>query len=610
MQIPKRKLLRVDLTKGECREETIDPQVAKDYIGGRGLGIYYLNKEIDAKCDPLSSENIMVMATGPLTGTKAPTGGRYMVMTKSPLSGAITTSNAGGKFPTELRRSGYDVLLIMGKSTHPVYLWINGKETELRSADHIWGKDTHKTTDIIVSETDPKTKVACIGPAGENLVLYAAIMNDKHRAAGRSGVGAVMGSKNLKGIAVRGMGKVAVRDEERFNEFHKPIMDQTRKDINDGLLNLSIYGTTYGPSAMNAVGTLPTKNFQFSTFEKWGNKGIHEEFKEKHFVKKSACGSCPIGCGRISRVEDPGFEGEGEGPEYETLYAMGSNCLIDNVAAITKANYLCNELGMDTITMGCTVACAMELVDRGYLSEETVGMPLKWGDGKALVELVKKTAYREGFGDLLAEGSFRLAERCGHPELAMVIKKQDFAGYDPRSLQGMGLGYATSPIGGSHMRGDSAYYEVFGSPMKLDPFTIDDKPRLVKAWQDLSCIIDSAGLCIFYVMRYLVNKTLIAEPEPIMNYLNAVTDADYTLEELMDAGARIFNAERKFLANAGFTKKDDILPPRLTKEPMPDGPGKGQVNRLDEMLDVYYELRGWTEDGIPKKETLERYGLD
>jgi aldehyde:ferredoxin oxidoreductase len=601
-------ILRVDLSKGECREEILDPKIAKDYIGGRGLGIYYLNKEVDPKCAPLSSENLMVMATGPLTATNTPTGGRYMVMTKSPLSGALTTSNSGGSFPTELKKCGYDALLVSGKSVHPVYLWLRGNIAELRSAEHIWGKNTHETTDQLLSETDPKAKVACIGPAGENLVLYSAIINDKHRAAGRSGVGAVMGSKQLKAIVVRGKEKVKMHDEVRFNEIHKPIMDQTRKDLKDGLINIALYGTTYGPSAMNAVGALPTKNFQFGTFKEWDG-GIHEEFKKKYFVKKRACGSCPIGCGRVSKVVEPGFEGEGEGPEYETLFAMGSNCLIDNVAAITKANYLCNELGIDTISMGCVVACAMELVERGYLSEETVGRPLKWGDGEALVELVRKTAYREGFGDMLAEGTYRLADRYGHPELAMVVKKQDFAGYDPRSIQGMGLGYATSPIGGSHMRGDSAYYEIFGSPLKIDPFTIIDKPRLMIEWQNLSCIIDSAGLCIFYVMRYLVNKNLTADPEPLLNYLNAVTDADYTLDELREAGARIFNAERKFLAGAGFTRADDLLPPRITKEPMPDGPASGNVNRLEEMLDEYYALRGWTEDGIPKKETLKKYGL-
>jgi aldehyde:ferredoxin oxidoreductase len=603
-----RKILRVDLTKGECRDESIDPQVAKDYIGGRGLGIYYLNKEVDAQCDPLSPANIMVMATGPLTGTKTPTGGRYMVMTKSPLSGALTTSNAGGKFPTEMKKTGYDAFLISGRAERPVYLWVGENKTELVPAEHLWGKNTHETTDQLLSETDSRARVACIGPAGENQVLFAAILNDKHRAAGRSGVGAVMGSKNLKAIVVRGKQKVMVHDEARFNDIHKPIMDQTRNDLNAGLINIALYGTTYGPSAMNTVGSLPTKNFQYGTFEKWDG-GIHEEFKEKYFVKKSACGSCPIGCGRVSKVEEPGFEGEGEGPEYETLFAMGSNCLIDNVAAITKANYLCNELGIDTISMGCTVACAMELVDRGYLSEDTVGRPLKWGDGEALVELVRKTGYREGFGDMLAEGSYRLADRFGHPELAMVVKKQDFAGYEPRSIQGMGLGYATSPIGGSHMRGDSAYYEIFGSPLKIDPFTIDDKPRLMIAWQDLSCIIDSAGLCIFYVMRYLVNKTLTAEPEPIMNYLNAVTGADYTLDELIEAGTRIFTAERKFLADAGFTKKDDLLPPRITQEPMPDGPAAGNVNLLEEMLAEYYALRGWTADGVPEKKTLEKYGL-
>lgn len=602
------KVLHVDLTRGAIEEARLDPEVAKDYIGGRGLGIYYLRREVDPKCDPLSPENLLVMATGPLTGTRASSGGRYMVMTKSPLTGAITCSNAGGMFPTELKRVGLDAITFSGRSAEPVYLWIKDGKAELRPAKHLWGKTTHKTTDHLLNETEPEAKVACIGPAGENLVLFASVMNDDGRAAGRSGVGAVMGSKNLKAVVVRGQDKIPLADEARFKEFHTHIVETFNEHTRDNPPTLRTYGTTYGVGHMNSVGSLPTKNFQLSTFEKWEG-GIAEEFHEKYFIRNKACYSCLIGCTRVSEVKEPGYEGKGKGPEYETLYAMGSNCLIDNLPAVIKANYICNEVGMDTITMGATVACAMELFDRGYLSEEEVGRPLEWGDGEALVELTRLTALREGFGDVLAGGSYRLAERYGHPELAMVAKKQEFAGYDPRSGQGMGVAYATSPIGGSHMRGDPAYFEIFGTPLKIDALEWQGKGRLVKIWQDLSCILDSAGLCIFFTMRYLVEPELEARPLAIMEYLNAATGADYTLEELLRAGERIFNAERLFLVEAGFSSADDTLPTRLTQDPLPDGPGKGHVCHLEEMLKDYYPSRGWTQDGIPTEEKLKALDL-
>lgn len=602
------KVLRVDLTRGELKEENLDPKVARDYIGGRGLGIYYMNKEVDPRCDPLSPENLMVMATGPLTGTTAPTGARYMIMTKSPLTSAITCSNSGGQFPMELKRAGYDAILFTGRAPEPKYLWIDRGKAELRQAKHLWGKTTHEATDKLQNETDPKARVACIGPAGEKLVLFASIMNDKDRAAGRSGVGAVMGSKNLKAVAVRGEGATPLADEKRFKEINAEILGKFKETTKDNPPTLRINGTAGVVAATQSYGVLPTKNWQQGTFDGWKNIN-GETLTEKYLIRNKACFACPIGCGRVTRVEEPGFEGEGEGPEYETLYAMGSNCMIDNLAAVTKANYICNELGLDTITMGATVACAMELVDRGYISEEDVGFPLKWGDGRALVELTRMTGYCEGFGSLLAEGSYRLAARYGHPELAMVSKKQEFPGYEPRGSQGMGLAYATSPIGGSHMRGDPAYFELLGVPTLVDPLEWKGKARLVKIWQDLFCIIDSAGLCVFFSVRNLVKPELEAPPEGILEYLNAATGVGYTLQELIKAGERISNAERLFLVKGGFSRKDDSLPPRLTQEPLPGGPAKGSVCHLEEMLDEYYQLKDWTPDGIPTKEKLKELGL-
>jgi aldehyde:ferredoxin oxidoreductase len=602
------KILRVNLTKGMVHEEELDPQVAKDYIGGRGLGIWLLNKELDPQCDPLSPANIMVMATGPLTGTGAPTGARYAVMTKSPLSGGITCSNSGGKFPTELKRSGFDAIVVEGRSAKPVYLWVNDGTFELRNAEHLWGMTTHETTNQLMTETDAKAKVACIGPAGEKQVLFAAIMNDKDRAAGRSGVGAVMGSKNLKAVVVRGTQKIQLADPDRFKEFNRQILGRFNEEAKVTPIGLRINGTAGVVTATQNFGVLPTKNWQQGTFDGW-EKIDGRELTKTHLVTNSACFACPIGCGRKTRVDDPQFGGEGEGPEYETVYAMGSNCMVDNLAAVVKANYICNELGMDTITMGATVGCAMELVDRGYISEEEVGRSLKWGDAEALVELTRMTGYREGFGDKLAEGSYRLAESCGHPELAMVSKKQEFPGYDPRGAQAMGLAYATSPIGGSHMRGDPAYFELFGIPKPIDRLEWKGKAKPTQAFQDHSAIIDSAGLCIFFTVRNLVEKDLEIAPTGILEYMNAATGANYTLEELSEVGQRVINIERLFLVKAGFTRKDDSLPKRLTEDPMIEGPSKGHVCHLDEMLDEYYAVRDWTPEGVPTPEKLAKLGI-
>lgn len=603
------KILRVDLTTGGLKEEILDMKVAKDYIGGRGLGIYYLNKEVNPRCDPLSPDNMLVMATGPLTGTATPTGSRYMVMTKGPLTDTITCSNSGGQFPKELKRAGIDAILFSGRAAKPVYLWINRGRAELRSAEHLWGKQVPETTDVLVSETDPRAKVACIGPAGEKLVLFASIMNDKDRAAGRSGVGAVMGSKNLKAVVVRGEDPVPVADKVRFKEVQTRVMTKFKEAAKAHPSPLSMHGTIgVITGIVQKYGVFPTKNWQQGTFDGW--QAIHgETLTDKYLVKTRACWACPISCGRVTKVEDPGFEGEGEGPEYETAFALGALCMVDNLAAITKANYLCNELGIDTITMGATIACAMELYDRGYLSEDRAGGPINWGDAEKMVELTKMTGLREGFGEELAEGSYRLAERYGHPELAMVSKKLELPGYEPRGSQGMGLAYATSPIGGSHCRAHLAYCELIGIPTLIDPHEWKGRARIVKMWQDVFAIIDSAGLCIFFSVRNLLRPVLEFQPDGILDYINAITGAEYTLDELTKAGERILNAERTFLLRAGFSRRDDTLPTRLTHEPLPEGPAKGLICHLEEMLDEYYVERGWSRDGIPTEAKLKELGL-
>jgi aldehyde:ferredoxin oxidoreductase len=380
------KVLRVDLTQGKVWDEPLDERAARDYIGGRGLGIHYLLDELDPAAEPLGPENMMVLATGPLTGTKAPTGARYMITTKSPLTGALTCSNSGGRFPTEFKKTGYDAVIVKGRAAEPIYLWIGPEGPELRPAGHIWGRDTHTSDEAIRAETDPKARAAVIGPAGERGVLFASVMNDKHRAAGRSGVGAVWGAKNLKGLAVRGREKIGLADEAAFKAANKRILGKFNETIKDNPSPLRLHGTAVTAVGTQNFGVLPTRNWQTGRFDGW-EKIYGVTLTEKYLVKNSACFSCPIGCGRVTKVEVPGFEGQGEGPEYETIYAMGSNCGIDNLAAITKANYVCNELGLDTISMGATLACAMELYENGYIGEDETGMPLRWGDGAALVEM-------------------------------------------------------------------------------------------------------------------------------------------------------------------------------------------------------------------------------
>ncbi len=601
------KILRVDLTNEKVSSESVNPRVARDFIGGRGWAIKYLYDEVDPLVDPLSPENKLIFATGPLTGTPAPTGNRYMVITKSPLTGALSNSNSGGDFPTWMKRTGFDMFIFEGKADQPVYLWINDNNVEVRPAGHIWGKSVPETTDKLLAETDPKAKVACIGPAGERLVRLANIMNDKHRAAGRSGVGAVMGSKNLKAVVVQGSHEVPLADPEGMKELSRTLQLEVGGDAKAGSA-LRVYGTAYVPPVTNEQGILPTRNFQDGQFE--GVENINgPSLNARYLIRAKPCFRCPISCGRVTRVDDEGYEGEGEGPEYETIAALGSACGSDNLGALTKANYICNDLGIDTISAGMTIACAMEMVEKGLIPEDDIGYPLRFGDADAVITSIEKMGYREGFGDVLAEGSYRLSDKYGHPEYSMSAKKLEFPGYDPRGAKGMGLLYATSSVGASHMAGDLAYPEVFGVPAKIDPLTIENKSHLIMRYGDAFTLIDAAGLCVFLSVRYVFDPDIDLWPTRLTQLMNLTTGAGYTEGSIMQAAERIFNLERMFLVNAGFTKADDTLPPRMLNEPFTNGPAAGQVVELDQMLPEFYELRGWDQEGVPTRAKLKELGL-
>lgn len=590
-------IIRVNLSDKTINLEKLDSNDMKNYIGARGLGTRIYTREVDPQIDPLSPENKIVFLTGPLTGTLAGSGGRFNVVTKGPLNGTIAASNSGGNWGPELKFAGYDGIIFEGCSEKPVYLWINNEQIELRDAEEYWGKDCHDTTDLLKEATDDEAKVACIGPAGEKLVKFACIMNEYNRAAGRSGVGAVMGSKNLKAVVVRGTKGIQIADKEGFMNAIVDTRAKLKAHPVTGA-GLAAYGTNVLVNILNQHGGLPVKNFSEAAVYPNAEKISGEHQAEHNLIRNKGCFGCPIGCGRVSKNKVK-FKCIGEGPEYEATWGFGSNLDIDDFEAVCKANFLCNELGMDPITLAGTLACAVEMVEKGLIPREKAD--LKWGDIDMLVEMTRKTAYREGFGDELAEGSYRLAEKYGHPEYSMSAKKQELPAYDPRGQQGIGLEYATSNRGGCHVRGYMTSPEVLGIPEKVDPDAIEGKPGLLKIFQDLTALVDSAGICLFTTFA-------IGLPE-IAEELRTATGLNLSDEEFLLAGERIWNLEKIFNLKAGLSKKDDTLPPRLLNDPMKGGPHKGNVVRLDEMLGEYYEVRGWDKNGIPTQAKLKELGM-
>jgi len=606
------KLLRVDLTRRSIAVEDLDLTWARDYVGGRGVAARYLFEEVDPRIEPLAPENKLIFATGPLTGTNASCGARYMVVTKGPLTGAITTSNSGGRWGPELKFAGYDMILFEGRSERPVYLWIFDDQLELRPAEHLWGKGVFETEDALRSETGvADCAVAAIGPAGENRVLYAAIVNEKFRAAGRSGVGAVMGSKNLKAIAVRGTGAVEVARPEAMMRAQW----EMKRDLQAAPLTaqgLPEYGTLALMNVINEHGALPTNNFQQAQFER-AEKISGEELRATRLASNKACFACTIACGRVSRISDEGvgryaitmstenWKHATEGPEFENAWSLGADCGIDDLDAILKANTLCNDLGMDPISFGATLAAAMELYEKGVIDDSQTGMPLRFGSGEALVAMAEKTALRAGFGDDLAQGSKRLAEKFKRPELFMGVKGQEFPAYDPRAIQGMGLGYATSNRGACHLRAYTVSAEIVGIPLQVDPRATDGKAGLAIAFQNISTAVDATGLCLF-----LTFGTTLEHIRPI---LTAATGIDLDDAALVRVGERIWNLERLWNLRAGFTAADDTLPRRMLEEAIPSGPAAGQVNRLGEMLPEYYRERGWNAAGEPSERKLRELGI-
>ncbi|MEK9754527.1 MAG: aldehyde ferredoxin oxidoreductase family protein [Rhodospirillaceae bacterium] len=606
------KVLRVDLSAMTVKSEPLKMDWAERYLGQRGLASKYLFEEMDPKVDPLSPENIMIFATGPLTGTMASTGGRWSVVTKGALTDAIACSNSGGYFGGELKLAGWDMVIFTGKAPHPVYLMINDGDARILDArDFIWGETVWETEERIKQRhQDPMIRIASIGKAGEQLVRFACVMNDKDRAAGRSGVGAVMGSKNLKAVAVRGSKGVAVHDPKGFLDIVRQMREKLDKHAARKRLNA--VGTHAMMDNTNAWGSLPTRNSRDVQFEgnpKVNVKAAHTPRRSDHtpnVIASKACFACSIGCGRVAKIDPEHFTMKQQdhkdrygkamgGLEYESIFALAPMVGCDDLDAATYANALCNEHGMDPISFGGSVSAAMELYEEGVITtKETGGIELNFGNAEALCKLAELTGVGEGFGAEIGLGSKRLCEKYGRPEFSITIKGQEIPGYDTRAMQGMGLAYATSNRGACHMRA-SPYAADFA---KVDT---DGRAAIVKDTQDMAAAKDSTGLCAF-----AGNAWDIAD---YAAQVDAACGGDWDAGRMKETGERIWTLERQFNMRAGLTAKDDTLPERFLKEAAKTGAAKGKVTELGKMLPEYYELRGWTKDGVPTNETLDRVGI-
>jgi aldehyde:ferredoxin oxidoreductase len=590
-------ILRINLSKSSSKVEPLSQHIAQDFIGGRGLATKVLFDELDAEADPLGTENKLIFANGALTGSGAPATSRFMVITKSPLTNCIGCANAGGYFGPRMKFAGYDLLVVEGKAAEPVYLSINDDHVEIKDARQLWGKTTSETEATIRSEINDKlqerkSSIASIGPAGENLVKFACIISDSGRTVGRSGLGAVMGAKNLKAITVSGTKKVKIADNNGFKKAMAQFRDELKDSRKKTVERRNAYGTWELIGKANPLKLMASFNFQKLSFDGFKELENPENIRSKLFVRSQACFGCPYGCSKITRVVQPAeYKGSGKGPEYESLVLLGSNCGIADITAIAKANYLCNDLGVDTITAGATISCAMELYEKGYLSEENAGHRLNFGNSEAMLELIKNIAFRSGFGDALAEGGYRVAKTYGHPELFMGVKGQGMPAWHPQGPgnEVLGLQYATSNHGACHTRC------AMPTQGRMDKekgvyWTVKDQNYMAAA--------DSCGCCWIEYVRP-------SEQSRVPVWLSLVTGVDYSHEQFLFIGERIWNLERLFNINAGLTAKDDMLPKRMLE----GSDGEGKAIQLDKMLAEYYKLRGWDNNGVPTEEKLIQLGL-
>ena len=597
-----RNIAHIDLTRGSWAMKPAPADWVEKYIGARGLGVRYL-LENGPEVDPLSPENRLCFMNGPLTGSEASMSGRWACVTKSPLTQTVTDSHQGGWSAARARWAGFDGLVFDGRSETPVYAFIEDGEISLRDASEVWGQGIHATVRFFQERYGAKNlSVNAIGPAGENCVRFAAQVNEDDRAFGRGGTGAVAGSKNLKAIVIRAkQRKSDVPDSDAWKTVRRQALDRIRDEANitsPKKGGLSVYGTNVLMNVTNTIGALGTRNSQLTSF---GDKAelISGEYVEQNIlVGNPTCHACPVACKKEVEIKDGPWAGlKMESVEYEPAWSLGSNCDNANVASVAKIIDQCNDLGMDPIELGNAFSMWMEATERGWVPE---GQGLAWGDELAMVALTEAIAVREGVGDILAEGPARAAESVGHPEIAMAVKGQAVAAYDPRGLKGMGLGYATSNRGACHLRAYVAAAELGVVPIESDPLAWEGKGELVKTFQDLHAFSDSLDLCKFSAFAE-------GAEEYAAQYATAM-GITFGPEEVMLTGERIYNLERYFNNQAGMGKGSDTLPARYTEEPSTEAGSKGHVSELADMLKEYYAVREW-EEGVVPQAKLQALGI-
>ena len=610
--------LHVDMTKGQCKPHPLERDFAISYLGGQGFASHILYNRVGPTTDPLTPENVLIWATGAFTGTLWPQASRYVVAAKSPLTGIFGESHSAGHWGPELKFAGFDTIIVTGRAKSPSYLFIDNGVAQLLEAKALWGRDTNETEEIIKeTHADSSLRVSCIGQAGENLVRFAAIINDYDRAAARSGLGAVMGSKNLKAVAVRGSRDIPIAKPEKYldviEELHRKMLESPFT------ASRAKYGTTNLVELMQEIGRLPSYNMRSGVFSEY-QKISGEAIRKHYLVKPRADWACLQRCGRFTLVKTGPYAYCGGGPEYESQSALGSRCGNANLESVLFAHHISNLYGLDTISTGATISWAMEAWDEGLITaEDTDGIDLSWGNHESIVKLIHMIAKREGFGDILAEGSYRAAQKIGRgtEKFVMHCKKQEIAGQEPRAQKSMGLATATAARGADHLYAFPVLDEVgfdeeigirYGEqylPEIGDRLNPKYKGIMVKENEDFCAVVESLGVCKY--------GTLIP---PVLFYEDIVAAFDVTVgvtlteEHFRLVGERVVNLNRAFNVREGIRRKDDALPRRLTQTPAPEGPSKGQVVELDQMLDEYYDQRGWRlTDGLPTQRTMERVGL-
>jgi aldehyde:ferredoxin oxidoreductase len=609
------KILRVNLSRGEIQEEELNQEWSEQFLGGAGLATRYLYEEVPAGVDPYGPENKLIFMTGLLTGTPSASASRYSVVARSPLTGILGQANSGGDFGPSIRWSGFDGLIFEGIAPEPVYLQILDGKAELKDAHHLWGKTVPETEDRILEEAGRRCTIASIGPGGENRVRYAAIMNNKHRAAGRCGLGAVMGAKGLKAIACAGKFHVPLADAKGFKQAARRQIDL----LDESMLKVGFdaFGTNMVSDMVNIRGGYPTMNWQHGVFEQIEEVNA-QAVTDQVLIEGVSCYACPVACGRRTEIREGKWSGHrGEGPEYETTNTFGAMCGISDLKAITMANYRCNELGLDTISAGATIAFALECYEKGILTKEhTGGQEIRFGDADLVVNLVDQIAHRQGLGAWLADGTRLLAQKLGSgsEHFAINVKGLELPAYDPRAAKICGLGYVTANRGGDHI---TAYVQ---GPTFIDmPFLIVDEssiadpfvanPQEAQVLVDLENalgVMDAVGACKF--------MGILLTADEIVSLISSATGMEFTVRDFRECGDRIYNLIRAYCVREGIRRENDILPGRLLEDPLPEGPAEGMfIDRatLEKMKDRYYALREWDQvSGIPAAEKLRALKLD